>query len=288
MYIDKFITELLVSGFSNAPRYAGGASETDALAPRRNRFRYRVVRFPENLLVATFFTCEIRESDMRQMEVGNVVENIHLDVRTAITAFCALVALYLLYRVLRTDPEDALELSVPSPEQCESGWKGQTLDQPSIKVSGSTAIQCYAPATGQLLGLINPTTPDGIDRIVSKASEAQVEWAKTSFTQRRRVLRTLLKYLLDNQEPIARAACLDSGKTRVDALFGELLVTAEKLQWTISNGEKALKSERRPTNRLMFYKRNEVHYEPLGVVGACVSWKYVMFSMMKHRLYLLD
>lgn len=71
-----------------------------------------------------------------------------------------------------------------------------------------------------------------------------------------------------------RAACLDSGKTRVDAALGEILVTAEKLAWTIKHGEAALRPERRPTNLLMLYKRNEVRWEPLGVVGACVSWKY--------------
>ena len=92
--------------------------------------------------------------------------------------------------------------------------------------------------------------------------------------QRRRVLKTLLTFILDNQEDIVRAACLDSGKTRVDALFGEVLVTVEKLKWTVDHGEKALKAERRPANLLMFYKKNEVRYEPLGVVAACVSWKY--------------
>ena len=59
----------------------------------------------------------------------------------------------------------------------------------------------------------------------------------------------------------------------IDASFGEILVTAEKLKWTILHGEKALRSERRPTNLLMSYKINEVRWEPLGVVAACVSWK---------------
>ena len=77
---------------------------------------------------------------------------------------------------------------------------------------------------------------------------------------------------------IARAACLDSGKTRIDASFGEILVTAEKLKWTIDHGEEALKLERRPTNFLMMYKVNEVRWEPLGVVAACVSWKYALPS----------
>jgi len=51
------------------------------------------------------------------------------------------------------------------------------------------------------------------------------------------------------------------------------LVTAEKLAWTIKHGEAALKTETRPTNLLMCYKRNEVRFEPLGVVAAAVSWK---------------
>ena len=80
-------------------------------------------------------------------------------------------------------------------------------------------------------------------------------------------------HVLDHQEEIATAACLDSGKTKIDALFGEVLVTVEKLKWTIDRGEKALRSESRPTNFLMFYKKNEVRYEPFGVVAACVSWK---------------
>lgn len=84
------------------------------------------------------------------------------------------------------------------------------------------------------------------------------------------------RYLLEHQDDIVTAACLDSGKTRVDASFGEVLVTAEKLAWTIKHGEKALKPERRPSNLLMMYKHNEVRWEPLGVVAAAVSWKYVL------------
>ncbi|KAF4549903.1 Aldehyde dehydrogenase-like protein 12 [Elsinoe fawcettii] len=184
--------------------------------------------------------------------------------------------------VLRTTGENeaSVDYHVPPPKECQSGWKGETLHNPSIKVSGSTAVQCYCPATGQTLGLINPSTPDSIDRVIKRAQHAQLEWAQTTFAQRRRVLRTLLKYLLDHQDDIVTAACLDSGKTRVDALFGEILVTAEKLKWTIDHGEAALKAERRPTNLLMMYKKNSVRYEPLGVVAACVSWNYPFHNLV--------
>jgi len=196
-----------------------------------------------------------------------------LDIRALVTVPALLVTALLLYKLLQKDPEKAVDFTVPVPDQCKPGWHGKVLDEPAIKVSGSSAIQCYAPATGQLLGLVNPVTPDRIDRAIARAAAAQTEWAATTFAQRRKVLKTLLKFILDNQDDIVRAACLDSGKTRVDALFGEVLVTVEKLKWTIDHGEKTLTAEQRPTNLLMFYKKNEVRYEPLGVVAACVSWK---------------
>jgi len=190
------------------------------------------------------------------------------------TAAVVLLTCLLGYRHFsRTTSEKAVDLSLSPPDQCKPGWRGRILGELTIKVSGSTAIQCYAPATGQLLAVVNPITPDGIDRAIAKAATAQLRWARTSFAERRQVLRSLLKFVLDEQENIVRAACLDSGKTRVDALFGEVLVTVEKLKWTIDHGEKALAAEARPTNLLMFYKKNEVRYEPLGVVAACVSWK---------------
>jgi acyl-CoA reductase-like NAD-dependent aldehyde dehydrogenase len=66
----------------------------------------------------------------------------------------------------------------------------------------------------------------------------------------------------------------------VDATLGEILVTVEKLRWTILHGEKALKPSKRPTNLLMAYKKNHVEYEPLGVVAALVSWNYPFHNLV--------
>jgi acyl-CoA reductase-like NAD-dependent aldehyde dehydrogenase len=138
------------------------------------------------------------------------------------------------------------------------------------------------PADGQPLqtGPILPATPEDIDRAVSSAASAQRAWSQTTFVERRRVLKTLLQYVLSNQEEIAAVCCLDSGKTKIDASFGEILVTAEKLAWTSQHGEAALAPSRRPTNLLMCYKSNTVHYEPLGVVAACVSWNYPFHNLI--------
>ncbi|KAK5663207.1 hypothetical protein OQA88_6625 [Cercophora sp. LCS_1] len=185
----------------------------------------------------------------------------------------ALALWYLSFR----ENDRAIRYKVPSPKLPE---QYRILEYPEIKAAGSSAIQCYAPATGQLLGLVNPATTNAIDRAVEQAQDAQKTWATTSFRARRQVLRSLLQYVLDNQEEICRVACLDSGKTMVDAQLGEILVTAEKLEWTIKHGEKALRPSQRPTNLLMSYKRNKVYYEPLGVVAALVSWNYPFHNLI--------
>ncbi|KAK4187297.1 hypothetical protein QBC35DRAFT_498965 [Podospora australis] len=181
------------------------------------------------------------------------------------------VALGAVWYIAIRENDQPVRYKVPSPKVPETV---EILEEPSIKAPNSDAVQCYAPATGQFLGLVNPSTPVAIDRAVEQAQTAQTKWAATSFRERRAVLRSLLQHVLDNQEQICRIACLDSGKTMVDAQLGEVLVTAEKLVWTIKHGEKALRPSRRPTNLLMAYKRNTVYYEPLGVVAALVSWNY--------------
>jgi len=170
-----------------------------------------------------------------------------------------------------------IRYNVPPPKLPE---ETTILERPNIQSDGSTAIQCYAPATGQFLGLVNPSTPAGLDRAIAQAASAQGKWTETSFAERRNVLRSMLQHILDNQEQICRVSSLDSGKTMIDAQLGEIMVTAEKLQWTIRHGEKALRPSKRPTNLLLSYKKGTVYYEPLGVVAALVSWNYPFHNMM--------
>ncbi|KAI3327032.1 ALDH-like protein [Xylariaceae sp. AK1471] len=188
----------------------------------------------------------------------------------------ALGALLLLYALFGSE-EKPIRYTVPLPKLPE---ETKILENPNIKAPGTTAIQCYAPATGQFLGFVNPSTPAGLDRAIAQAATAQEKWAKTSFAERRSVLRSLLQHVLDNQEHICNVSSLDSGKTMIDAQLGEIMVTAEKLQWTIKHGEKALRPSKRPTNLLLSYKKATVHYEPLGVVAALVSWNYPFHNLM--------
>lgn len=106
-------------------------------------------------------------------------------------------------------------------------------------------ITNYDPATGYWLGTVRAATKADVEVAVEKAAAAQVSWAQTTFAQRRTVLQSLLSWILRDSENLARLCSRDSGKTLLDAAFGEILTTAEKLTWVISNGELVLKPEYR-------------------------------------------
>ncbi|KAI9934012.1 hypothetical protein ASPWEDRAFT_48625 [Aspergillus wentii DTO 134E9] len=201
-------------------------------------------------------------------------------------ALVSIGAVYLGCIYVLSSREAAVPFNVPIPSEVKvkggskkwedaQGEEKRVLEGQARGQWNDKLIMSYCPADGRVLGNgTKPATIEDVNQKIAAAKKAQTEWANTTFAERRKVLKTLLKYVLDHQDEIVTACCLDSGKTKVDASFGEILVTAEKLKWTIDHGEKALTAERRPTNFLMMYKKNMVTYEPLGVISACVSWNY--------------
>ena len=162
-----------------------------------------------------------------------------------------------------------------------------------------TKVQCWDPSTMDRLGTMPADSVEEVAAKVARGHVAQEEWKKSSFRQRRQLLKLMLRYIVEHQEVIAKVAVRDSGKTMVDAYFGEILVTLEKLKWTINNGEAALKDDVRATGSMMMTKKVRVcsshspcshsplqslslptpaqvrvSYTPCGVIGALVSWNY--------------
>ena len=134
-------------------------------------------------------------------------------------------------------------------------------------------IPCVDPATREPLGEVRVDTPEDVDAAVARAKAAQVEWRKTSFDERRDVLRRLMAYTVDNKDEICATIQRDSGKTRENALMGEIWTTCEKFRWMIKNGEKHLRPER-VSSGLLLHKRARLEYHPLGVVAAITPWNY--------------
>eukprot|EP01034_Spumella_vulgaris_P022998 gene22998-29184_t len=117
-------------------------------------------------------------------------------------------------------------------------------------------------------------TEQQVKDIVSRGKVAQDKWKDSTFATRKLLMRTMLRYITENKESCARVAVRESGKTFLDAMIGEVLVTCEKLAWLANTAEKYLQPEYRETGRMMIMKKVHVHYVPLGVIGAIVPWNY--------------
>jgi acyl-CoA reductase-like NAD-dependent aldehyde dehydrogenase len=79
--------------------------------------------------------------------------------------------------------------------------------------SDPSNIVCYDPSTGFLIDTIPSPSPKEVKDLYERTAAAQVKWAKTTFEQRRAVLRSLLAFVLENQETICQVDCRDTGKT---------------------------------------------------------------------------
>ncbi|TFY81526.1 hypothetical protein EWM64_g2488 [Hericium alpestre] len=185
----------------------------------------------------------------------------------------------------------AIPFKLAKPEEATPNYSGTIIPNPHLEshrhIEGLLPpyvgqdrdyITCFDPSTGLHLATLVADSATEINAKIERAAEAQRVWQHTSFADRRRVIRSLKKWLVENQEACAQVACRDTGKTQIDAALGEILTTCSKMDWLIKNGERYLKPESRSNNLMMSYKKSQVHYQPLGVVAGIVSWNYPLHN----------
>jgi acyl-CoA reductase-like NAD-dependent aldehyde dehydrogenase len=147
--------------------------------------------------------------------------------------------------------------------------------EPSIHAT----IACSDPATGQHLGEVPALTPEQVHERIARARLAQASWGRTSFSERRKLLRHMLDVLLEQADPLCEEICRDAGKTLHNAMLGEIWPIAEKLRWTIAHGETHLRSET-VSSGLLQHKRAKVEYHPLGVIGVITPWNFPLQNIL--------
>ncbi|MBO6935186.1 MAG: aldehyde dehydrogenase family protein [Deltaproteobacteria bacterium] len=165
-----------------------------------------------------------------------------------------------------------------------------TATHSSASPTGSTTtpdpIPCVEPATGRALGTVPVTSPDEVRRKIAIARDAQPEWAASSFATRRSVLRHIQRSLLEQADQLCELIVRDAGKTRHNAMVGELWPVSEKIRWTIANGEKHLKPER-VSSGLFVHKKATIEYRPLGVIANICPWNYPLQNILGPTIHAL-
>ena len=141
------------------------------------------------------------------------------------------------------------------------------------------SISCFDPATLEPLGEVAVCAPEEVRRRVERARVAQRQWARTSFETRREVLGAIMDHVLEHADELCTMVVRDAGKTRENAMLGEIWPVCAKLHWTIAQGEKHLQPERMSSG-LFAHKVATIEYAPKGVVGIITPWNYPLQNVL--------
>jgi hypothetical protein len=106
---------------------------------------------------------------------------------------------YLLVKVPR------ITVEMTAAESTDDGVKGDPVDKIQVMDKNKKdKIQCFDPSTKQWLGDCVAMTPAQVHQLCVKAAAAQKTWSKTTFAQRRAVLRTIQQYVVCHIRPAIR------------------------------------------------------------------------------------
>lgn len=147
------------------------------------------------------------------------------------------------------------------------------------RASGTTALDIFAPATGEVVERLLEAGPADVEAAVAAATAAFAGWSQTPVTERVQCLYRFRQLLEDNIEPLAATLSLDQGKTLNEAR-GEVRRSIEFVEVALAapmllRGDKVEQVSRGIDT--------EIVREPLGV---CVAITPFNFPVMNPTLFL--
>lgn len=132
----------------------------------------------------------------------------------------------------------------------------------------SATLHSRSPATGEPLGSVAATPPDGVAAAVAGAAGPQPLWAIVPPEARARYLRRTAQAILDELDPLADLLAREAGQPRTEALLAELLPSVAGLHALADQGPDALADRRLGRIPLLRAgRRNILVQAPAGVVG---------------------
>lgn len=130
-------------------------------------------------------------------------------------------------------------------------------------------LEIKNPATGEVLGYAPINTPEQVEQAVQAAKRAQPAWAALSDEERKQALVNVAAILEKESEYLATWITKEQGKPLNGP--GSRFEMQACAGWTQVPASLGLAPE------VVFEdetRRDEVHYQPLGVVGAIAPWNW--------------
>ena len=145
-------------------------------------------------------------------------------------------------------------------------------------------IQSLDPATGEVLAEFDPASDAELELAVDRAAQAEGNWRRLGVSERASYLFRLKDVLYQRREELASLITREAGKPLVEAMFTEIMVTLDALEYFGRRAAGFLAPQRVPHHNLaMKLKRARLEFEPYGVIGIISPANYplsIPFSEM--------
>jgi acyl-CoA reductase-like NAD-dependent aldehyde dehydrogenase len=123
--------------------------------------------------------------------------------------------------------------------------------------------------------MTDTASSDDVPEVVAKARAAQPAWGALSADERVRRIAPLKDRVLDRAEEIARIVRAEVGKPEVEALLGEVLPSADVVQYWTSNIAELLDPEEVDIDAIAYPgKEGTIEREARGVVAVIMPWNF--------------
>jgi succinate-semialdehyde dehydrogenase / glutarate-semialdehyde dehydrogenase len=142
--------------------------------------------------------------------------------------------------------------------------------------TGLKGIGVVNPATGEELAVYHELAPEGIERAVTEAHDAQARWRDVPFGERRRLMHSAADVLRERHEEYARLATLEMGKPISEA-EAELDKCASTFDFYAEHAERFLADVSVASDA----ERSYVAHDPIGVVLAVMPWNFPFWQVVR-------
>ncbi|WP_108860022.1 betaine-aldehyde dehydrogenase [Ruegeria sp. Alg231-54] len=100
-----------------------------------------------------------------------------------------------------------------------------------VEDTNGAPIDVIYPATGEIIARLHSATPDIVDQALTRAKNAQAEWAAMSGTERGRILRRASDIMRDRNRALSILETHDTGKPLQETLVADATSGADALEY---------------------------------------------------------
>src|SRR3989338_10146131 len=137
-------------------------------------------------------------------------------------------------------------------------------------------IQSKNPATEEIVKTFKELRNKELEAKVVRAHKAFGFWKNTTWTERKRLMLKLAKYLRENSQKLSQLQTIEMGKTISSGPAG-IIKCAILCEYYANHAEKILAHEIIQTET----SENYVEFDPLGIVLAFMPWNFPFWQVYR-------